>query len=353
MFGIYRTLLALFVVASHLMSITVIGQYAVHGFFILSGYLMTYIMARTYGYDWAGVRGFCINRFLRLFPSYWALCAVIVPILWIVGPPRTVEFNHNMGIPGDMAAWLQNLSMIYCDLIPMTVAPRLSPPTWALTVELVFYAMIALGASKDPKRSIAWLSLSAIYMATTHWMQSGSNFRYEALTAGSLPFAAGATLFHCENVLLKWLSWFRTAGGLSVLAILFLLNCLGGCLVILFSLNESLGYLFYYLNLLFSFLLVFALAKGLPFPISRKIDTAIGDYSYPVYLIHYPAGLAVSMLLFGEPRRGFHPDGFIVMCASLPVCFILSYLVIRLVDHPVQRVRQNLKNRVLASHRNA
>ena len=325
------------------MSITVIGQYAVHGFFILSGYLMTYIMARTYGYDWAGIRGFCINRFLRLFPSYWALCAVIVPILWIVGPSRTLDFNHNMGIPGDMAAYLQNLSMIYINLIPMTVDPRLSPPTWALTVEILFYLLIALGISKSPRHAIAWFWLSTAYMAATHWFELGKSFRYAAWMAGSLPFAIGAVLFHCQESLPSSFSWFRTRSGLFVVMMLFLLNCLAGCLVLLLSLGETPANLCYYLNLLFSFLLVFALAKGLPFPISRKIDTAIGDYSYPVYLIHYPAGLAVSMLLFGEPRRGFHLDGFLVMCASLPLCFMISYLVIRFIDHPIQRLRSSVK----------
>jgi peptidoglycan/LPS O-acetylase OafA/YrhL len=39
MFGTYRTLLALAVMASHLLKVPGIGGHAVHGFFILSGYL--------------------------------------------------------------------------------------------------------------------------------------------------------------------------------------------------------------------------------------------------------------------------------------------------------------------------
>ena len=51
MFGTYRTLLALMIVALHLGGVPVIGGYAVFGFYILSGYLMTLIMQTSYGYS--------------------------------------------------------------------------------------------------------------------------------------------------------------------------------------------------------------------------------------------------------------------------------------------------------------
>jgi peptidoglycan/LPS O-acetylase OafA/YrhL len=63
MFGTYRTYLALIVVVHHLLSVPVIGHYAVHGFFILNGYLMTYIMCRPYGFTANGIKTFAINCF--------------------------------------------------------------------------------------------------------------------------------------------------------------------------------------------------------------------------------------------------------------------------------------------------
>jgi len=346
LFGIYRTLLALFVIMSHLMSITVIGQYAVHGFFILSGYLMTYIMTRNYGYSLDGIRGFCINRFLRLFPSYWFLCVLILPIICFAGIQNTLAFNYNMGIPSDALTWLQNLSMIYVDIIPMKVNPRLSPPTWALTVEILFYFLIAIGLSKTFTRTLIWVCLSLAYMAMTHYLQLENTYRYSALLAGSLPFATGAMLFHSSTKLKMRIQWLRTRPGLVVLLFLFFANCLGGCLVVLLGLQEWIGHIFYYLNLVFNFCLVFALAEGMPFPMNGKIDAMIGDYSYPLYLFHYPAGLAASMLLFGAPERGFHMHGFLVMCASLPLCILASYVVIRFIDHPIQRLRSRVKRNI-------
>lgn len=346
MFGIYRTILALFVVASHLMSITVIGQYAVHGFFILSGYLMTYIMSRSYGYDLKGVRAFAVNRFLRLYPTYWALCAIIVFILYFAGPSATLEFNYNMGISGEAMSWLQNVSMIYPDVIPMQVNPRLSPPTWALTVEILFYALIAFGLSKTRRRTLAWAGLSVVYVVATHWFKLDNSYRYSAVMAGSLPFAAGALLYHYRDHMAAHLGWLKTRIGLATVVALFLLNCLCGCLVVLIGLNDAIGHICYYLNLLLNLTLIFALLDGFPFSFPKRFDAIIGDYSYPIYLFHYPAGLAASMTLFGAPQRGFHLDGFLVMCASLPICFLVSYVVIRFIDHPIQRLRSSVKKRI-------
>jgi len=57
-------------------------------------------------------------------------------------------------------------------------------------------------------------------------------------------------------------------------------------------------------------------------------------------------GVNASMILFGTPQRGFHLDGFLVMCTSLPLCFLASYFVIRFIDHPIQRIRARVKKRL-------
>lgn len=343
MFGIYRTMLALFVVVSHLVSITVIGQYAVHGFFILSGYLMTYIMINTYSYDLPGIRAFALNRVLRLYPGYWVLIIIMVPIIHAAGPSAAKVFNFSMGLPADFFGWLQNLSMIYPDVVPMRIAPRVSPPTWALTVEILFYACIGLGLSKTPMRTIVWFVVSFIYMVLTHVLDMDGRYRYSAVMAGSLPFAAGALLFHFRDRLTGLAPWLVTPVGVISLLVAFFTNCLCGCLVVLFGGGDGIGCVFYYVNLLLNFLVILALSKQGNLPISRKLDSAIGDYSYPIYLFHYPAGLAVSMMLFGEPRRGFHLDGVLVLLASLPLCILVSFVLIRFVDHPIQRIRSRVK----------
>lgn len=84
MFGLYRTFLALWVVAAHLLVVQ-IGSYAVQAFFALSGYLMTYIMTKNYGYSVKGLRAFAMNRFLRLYPVYWALLLITTVAIMFIG----------------------------------------------------------------------------------------------------------------------------------------------------------------------------------------------------------------------------------------------------------------------------
>jgi len=336
-------MLALFVVVSHLVSITVIGQYAVHGFFILSGYLMTYIMINTYSYDLPGIRAFALNRILRLYPGYWVLMILMLPIIFAAGPSAAKVFNFSMGLPDDFFGWVQNLAMIYPDVVPMRISPRVSPPTWALTVEILFYACIGLGLSKTTRRTIIWFVASLIYMALTHVLDLESKYRYSAVMAGSLPFASGAMLYHFRDRIAGLAPWLVTPVGVTSLFVAFFSNCLCGCLVVLLGGGDEIGCLFYYINLILNFFVILALSKQAGLRISRKLDSSIGDYSYPIYLFHYPAGLAVSMILFGEARRGFHLDGVFVLLASLPPCLLVSFLLIRFVDHPIQRVRIRVK----------
>ena len=62
MFGIFRTLLALAVVVDHLGGVHGMGTYAVFGFYVLSGYLMTMVLHRTYGYSISGFSRYALNR---------------------------------------------------------------------------------------------------------------------------------------------------------------------------------------------------------------------------------------------------------------------------------------------------
>ena len=177
MFGAYRTFLALAVVAHHLLSIPIIGHYAVHGFFILSGYLMTFVMVNVYGYSFKGVRSFAVNRFLRLYPSYWFLLCLTLLVIFFLGEGYSSSYRKFIYIPDSFGSLLQNFSLLYLDAFPGNVSPRLSPPTWALTIELLFYALIALGISRSKRVTTIWFFISVAFMASTHLLELGYAIR--------------------------------------------------------------------------------------------------------------------------------------------------------------------------------
>src|SRR5437773_8244692 len=92
MFGALRFLLAYLVVLSHLVgSIDMVhfGFYAVRGFFVLSGFVITAALNEVYRFD--GMR-FWTNRALRLLPPYYVICAATLGIL-ILFPEPTGQFS--------------------------------------------------------------------------------------------------------------------------------------------------------------------------------------------------------------------------------------------------------------------
>jgi peptidoglycan/LPS O-acetylase OafA/YrhL len=343
MFGTYRTILALAVVATHLLRIPSLGPHAVHGFFILSGYLMTTVMHRSYGYSMHGIGSFALNRFLRLYPGYWAILILILISCALFGWDKINNFHSAIAMPKSQEEWIQNLSLIFFASVPMEVTPRLAPPTWALTVELFYYVLIACGVSKTRLRTLLWFAASMGYTLYTHLAELGYDSRYTHLAAGSLPFSIGALIFHYQDHLKKHGE--SLAGTVSLLFIgaAFFANGLAAAVSKHFLHSELLQSFFFYMNLPINFFAVTLLMTKPKLPISYKIDKMIGDFSYPLYLCHWQCGFVASMLLFNNPARGLTIQGIVSFLIAILLCAIVSLLIIRYVDRPVEMVRSRIK----------
>lgn len=189
MFGLYRTILALMVVLLHIGGIPWLGGYAVFGFYILSGYLMTLIMHSHYAYNMGGMLRYALNRALRIYPMYWMACFMTLALIFWLGESRTAVYHQAMVYPVAATDVFKNLFLLF----PTLDTVRLTPPAWALTVELCFYALIGLGLSRYKALSCWWLAISAVYHLIA-WIWGMD--RYFSVFAASLPFAMGAVLFH-------------------------------------------------------------------------------------------------------------------------------------------------------------
>ena len=336
MFGAYRTFLALMVVSLHLGGIPAIGAYAVFGFYCLSGYLMTLIMQTSYGYTASGIGKYAANRFLRIYPIYWASILFSVVLIFYLGNEYTSTYHKTIYLPSDIFELLKNLLLFF----PFREGPRLTPPAWALTVEIFFYIIIGLGASKTKYVTLVWFILSAVYHLFAVIFQLGWEHRYFTIFAASLPFATGALMFHYKKELTQLVG--RAAGKTYSYFPFILL------LLILF--NWYLGYkvgsakrLFFYSNFLLCSIMVATLQsrKELPF-ITRKIDKWFGDFSYPIYLIHYQVGIIVILLFAALGVEIKRPD-LTLLIVSIPVIFIFSWIITVTLERPIEIVRSNVK----------
>ncbi|MGB5971932.1 MAG: acyltransferase [Nodosilinea sp.] len=336
MFGLYRTFLALMVVALHIGGVPMTGVYAVFGFYVLSGYLMTLIMHNSYGYTATGFYRYALNRFLRIYPVYWVSIIFSAVLIWCLGSSFTSSYHPSMHFPAGALGWAKNLLLFF----PKGSISRLTPPTWALTVEIFFYILIGLGISKSRRLTLFWFFGSAAYHFGTLFLQPDWSYRYYSISAASLPFSTGALLFHHMPSVTKWRD--PESGALRyylpyIVTFLILINWFLG-----YVLEQSTGF-FFYSNYALCTLMTAALydRKQLPY-VSREIDKWVGEFSYPIYLLHYQVGIVVIALLAAFGIELSRPS-LVLMAVSMPLLFICSWAVLATLAKPIESVRARVR----------
>lgn len=333
MFGTYRTALALMVVAGHLGGVAGIGGYAVFGFYCLSGYLMTLIMQTSYGYSNGGIRKYALNRFLRIYPIYWVSIVFSALLILYLGNDYTTRYHPSIYFPNDVASVAKNILLFF----PHGESPRLTPPAWALTVEIFFYIVIGLGASKTKRLTWTWFAISAMYHVIAILFGLDT---YASIWAASLPFSAGALVFHYKNEITTLSR--QKLGRTHNLAPFLIFALILFNWAVAYALYQLDGVFFYSNFVLCSLMVAILLSRTrLPF-ISVKLDKWLGDFSYPVYLIHYQVGLVV-IVFFAVFGIEMHRPELLLTLVSIPAIFLFSWVITATIERPIELVRTKIK----------
>lgn len=333
MFGTYRVLLALFVVFFHIGDLPQLGGYAVFGFYVLSGYLMTLVMHTNYGYTLSGATKYLVNRILRIYPIYWLACLLSILIIVMLGSGFAAKFHDALVIPRDIESILRNVFLIF----PNLETPRLTPPSWALTVELFYYACIGLGLSRTKFLALVWLGFALTYHVYVTLAGWGPSNIYFPIPAAALPFSIGALVFLYRDQLLSAWPRLTLAPMPYLLLILILANWAIGLSL---WIPDRIGF---YLNIILNALLILSLSKRESLAgVSRRMDRLLGDFSYPIYLVHYQVALITmaTLSVFGfQFARG---DNVLVML-SLPLLFLVAWGLSVIVERPIDRLRRKIR----------
>ena len=360
--GFLRFVLAFFVVTQHIMGVSYLGAAAVHVFFLISGYLMTRVMLETYGYSRLGFARFWTNRILRLLPTYLVVATITVPVLHYIGEDFGRRLVTSIGVPMTLASWLQNLTMLYADVIPNSVVPRLVPPTWALTLELISYFLISLGITRSGGVSLVWLLCSIIFSVIALFLaENPGRWLYSSVPAAFLPFSIGALIFHAQHKkgdanfksyqsISDHMKWSRRLK-LSQHSALLLL-CLGVMVVLVLIRHALAGLLDLQLAAIFVFMLnivpgSIALVASLNWQIetsrARRLDQLAGDLSYPIYISHFLIAIGMSWV-FQSLGGELLFRGPVLMSITFVPLVIFSYVLVRFVDLPITQVRGRVRD---------
>jgi peptidoglycan/LPS O-acetylase OafA/YrhL len=290
------------------------AAYAVWGFYLLSGYLMTHVLQSKYGFGARGLGAYASNRFLRIYPTY-AIALVLSIALILVAEPLGIDLtklNPSYGIPPDREQWLFALTLL--PVFGHATYPV--PVAGALGVEIGAYILMPLLACS---RWIVWpacIAAAALHLSMGIHPDSFAP-RYSSFWPCMLPFTIGCLCRHHEALLAR----FR-APRLALL--------LWGAHCLYWYHNQAWPwYTGLYVATALSAWVTISLAPQRP----SQLDNLLGEFSYPIYLFHTLTGGAM-LAVFGYER------GLPFFLVSFALAIALSWAVIVLVDRPLLRKKR-------------
>lgn len=308
------------------------GFLGVDLFFALSGYLMTRLIAAELGNGTFRLRGFYLRRARRLLPAALTTLAVTTALApFLLTPTDYGAFRADLlaalTFSANIVLWLQT------DYFAAAAETKPLLHMWSLSLEEQFFILLPLVLLVAPRRwwgalvalaalasaGLAFALLSgAIDLAVSHKRVASGVFYL--LPTRAFEFLAGAA---AALAVARWgpLALPRSAGRLCLLALALLLA------VPLGPFHPGPAALF--VVLLTALLCAgdggWCTRAGLAAPLAR-----LGDWSYSVYLVHWPLLAYANSAFLGETPLS-------VRGGLLVVAIALGALQYRLVEVPFRR----------------
>jgi peptidoglycan/LPS O-acetylase OafA/YrhL len=287
------------------------GLYAVHLFFIISGFVifMTIRRCRT-------VADFGVSRGARLYPAYWisVMLAATVAIALPAAPQHVT-----------LAQAFENLTMLNLYYRVQAV----DPVYWSLAYELGFYMLIALAFALGLLTRIEilgaiWIAASLVLLKL--FPQIGNLVPWRVQTALALPYAS---LFFAGILFYKaWTDGFTPAR--SVLIVLCYLETIFKTRPLVAAIMTAI------------FLLVTLAVAGYARWLASPPLVFLGTISYSLYVVHGTLGWRVQLLLH---RLGVGPWSNLAVTTASAVG--VASAVTFLVERPANRaIRAAYKKRL-------
>lgn len=328
--------------------------------FILSGFVV-FLPTVVRGGDFGSVKGYAIRRAARLMPAYWLVIAIVI-LLILIWPSSPGPVFPTISSVGIHALGLHEPARFFDPGFGLGLG--IDGPLWTLSLELTFYLVLPFVASLYFRRpliglliamaiTVAWKLAAANIVDVAHAL--GFHPTPEKLAAtrlsamGQFPswafqFGLGMTAAWAmvrlrERYPADWLArraaWVQ---GASLLVLIPLCIKFGSFAKSNNVIAPTIARTDILLSLalpaaIASFMLATTLApRRLQLPFALPGARALGDVSYGIYLIHFPAILFVGALLVVQPPLAFWTLGPIVVV----VCVAYGWASAHFVEQPIR-----------------
>lgn len=299
--------------------------YAVMFFYVISGFLITYTLMRKYRWDWLGFAAFYRNRFVRIFSLYWS--TVILAFISVGG--AWAQF-----LAGSLPDKLTGVFLLGMDWrvafasypeIHVAASIKGLNQAWTLGAELTFYLVA-------PLLIRSW-KVGAVILVASFGLRAFFVFRYGTdLQQVWTYFFAGTSfgffmLGHLACLFRRYLAsrW---------LGVLLTLGCFGG-------MTFGGSYASFDTPRFWVSALLFSVAVPGLFEATKSVRwmNALGDLSYPIYLVH-----TLVLIVFGQwllsgalslDALDMRGRGYASLVAFSAATVVAAVLVHRLVEIPM------------------
>ena len=329
--------------------------FAIEWLFVLSGFLIGSMMIRSFearGGWWASARDFWLRRWFRTVPNYYLFLAVNAALAW--WGLEEGRFSWSFALFSQNLAWAQTKPLFFAEawslaldewfyfLMPILLGAvawrwRLQRHHlfWVVALLLILVPSVLRSVVTPPAHFFAWdehiRRVTIMHLDATGWGVAaailnrwhgawwGRHQGVKAAVGGALMLGAVAAMFYFMRI-----DWRGFAGGRFNDLVLIAAPSLGVVLMLPWLANLRVR------------------AGGL-----RWLAARIGDYSYSVYLCHFPL-----LLIMVHALKALGWDigpivGWVVL-AWLTAVLAVSALVFHSFEKPVSDLRERFTRRVQA-----
>lgn len=323
------------------------GQHAVTFFFVLSGFLITFLLLKERNKTkTVQVKSFYWKRIVRIWPLYFLLI-----FIGLVLQPISIDL---LNLPYEMPYSWQESSLFFIMFLPGIITfyfgNHLLEPLWSIGVEEWFYLIWGPVLKYIPKDVWKWITLLLLLKLIFNYLASQGFFlplmgyvikmmRFEAMFIGGLFACAFFTNQKTQNQISK----LRTP---------FLISALIGCFGIVFFGNyfdlflQNLGIADKSLNLficsVFFGLLIWSIAwrnQKNSF-LDSKVVVFLGEISYGIYMYHLLVVTVVWAVLL-PLKLGFVTETILYHFIAIALTILLAAISKTFFENPILK----LKNR--------
>lgn len=362
--GALRVLLALSVVLSHVGGF--FGNYLAGGFasvemfYIISGFYMATILTEKYD-PRRDIGIFFSNRFLRIYSIYF-LCLLLslaaYAVIYLRGHGGWIAYVGQMA---PTMTWAGKAWLIFTNLLIFGQETTLFmkfdggrlvftpdgpggptplwlmmpvPQAWSISLELMFYCLVPF-LIRNTTRMLVFVIVATLLLRAAIY---SAGYDIDPWVGRFFPLELG--LFVMGMVARRIYDAYISA--IPRNAQIFVVVLFLGITCILMSVFEALEarHIASMIYAVWPYYLMALIALPCLFHLTRysKLDSAIGNFSYPVYMIHWVVLMFYEA--FAERFQWPATGSWIKSVSCVTVTFFLAWLIVISVEVPLDRYRQ-------------